>query len=527
MHFVRPKKNLYSLTGKLLLAIGSLVVVVSALFWQSLSAHQEKELLKNFVSFGSSFVDSVRKTTRYGMLTFHRDLIQQSVEAIGSTEGVLRVRVASCKGNVAYSSHKDEIGSVLGKSADVCLTCHTSENPDAGPLWSVRRSADGHRVLNIVQPLYNEISCYTSSCHMHSPRQKVLGFIEAEFSLALLDKSVKQQSMAMIAYVITFMVLLSVALCSILWFLVSMPVTMLTEGMRRVAKGELDYKVEVNSRDEMGELASSFNVMTGELSRTKEELVEWGKTMEKRVEEKTQAIKNAQAQLIQSEKLASLGRLSAGVAHEINNPLTGVVTFAHLLLKSLPEDGQDRKDVEVILEQANRCSKIIKGLLGFSRASSTEKEEQNINELLKNSLGVIGRKADFLNVKVITDFDTSLPLVRAGGLQLQQVFVNMIVNAADSMDGKGTLTVATRRVEDGDGKFAEIEFSDTGCGISQETLSKIFEPFFTTKPVGKGTGLGLAVSYGIIEDHGGKITVKSEEGEGTSFFIRLPLHDEV
>jgi two-component system NtrC family sensor kinase len=526
MNFVRPKKNLHSLTGKLLLAIGSLMVVVSALFWQSLISHQEKELLGSFVRYGTSFVDSIRKTTRYSMLTFQKAHVQQNIEAFGATEGILRVRVANCKGTVSHSSHKEEIGIVLDKNSAACLTCHSSGKPGAGPLWSVRRSAEGHRVLNIVQPVHNEPACYTASCHAHSPGKKMLGFIEADFSLALLDTSIRQQSMAMTAYVITFLLVLSVALCSILWFLVSTPVTMLAEGMRRVAKGELDFKVAVHSQDEMGELARSFNAMTGELLRTKQELVEWGQTMEKRVEEKTQAIKNAQAQLIQSEKLASLGRLSAGVAHEINNPLTGVVTFAHLLLKSLPENSQDRKDVEVILEQANRCSKIIKGLLGFSRASSTEKEEQNINELLKNSLDIIRRKADFLNIKIVTDFDASLPLVHAGGLQLQQVFMNMIVNAADAMEGKGTLTVATRQVEDGGGKFAEIEFTDTGCGIDPETLSKIFEPFFTTKPVGKGTGLGLAVSYGIIEDHGGKIIVKSEEGQGTSFFIRLSLQDK-
>jgi two-component system NtrC family sensor kinase len=351
----------------------------------------------------------------------------------------------------------------------------------------------------------------------------MLGFVESDFSLVLLDDTIKQQSVAIAVFVLMFLGVISIALCSILWKLVSIPVTMLVEGMQRVAAGDLDYKVTVNTRDEMGELAQSFNAMTEQLSRAKGELIAWGTMLEKRVEEKTEMIKEAQAQLIQSEKLASLGRMAAGVAHEINNPLTGVVTFGHLLLSALPADSQEKKDVEVIIEQANRCSNIIKGLLGFSRATSTEKAEVNINELLKGTLHIVNHKADFFNIQIITILDESLPPVWAGGPQLEQVFLNMIMNAADAMEGNGTLTISTRRVMDNERAFAEIEFSDTGHGISEENMPKIFEPFFTTKPVGKGTGLGLAVSHGIIENHGGTISVKSEVKKGTSFFIRLPL----
>lgn len=394
---VKVRKTFHSLTGKLLLTIGCLMVVVSSVFWYLLTTYQEKELMKNLVAYGTS----------------------------------------------------------------------------AGEL----------------------------------------------------EKIIRQQNWAIAAYVFVFLAVISVVLCAILWKLVSTPVSMLAEGMHRVGSGDLEYKVTISTKDEMGELAQSFNMMTGELSRAKAELIAWGTKLEKMVEEKTEMIKNAQAQLIQSEKLASLGRMAAGVAHEINNPLTGVITFGHFLLKALPPDSQEKKDVEVILEQANRCSSIVKGLLGFSRATTTEKSAVNINDILKGTLDVLGRKADFFNIQILIRLDESLPLVVAGGLQLQQVFMNMIVNAADAMEGGGTLTISTRHVTDDGREHAEIEFSDTGCGISREDLPKIFEPFFTTKPVGKGTGLGLAVSYGIIQDHDGTISVRSEVGKGTSFLIRLPLYD--
>ncbi len=524
---IKPRKTLYSLTGRLLLAIGALMIIVSTIFWYILIRYQEEELLENFVKYGMSFVDNVRKSTRYGMLTFQELLIQQTVEAVGSTEGVIQIRIFNCTGKVAHSSRKKDVGTVLGSNSVVCSTCHNAGRSRAVvPKWSIGKSMEGFRVLNIVQPIYNESSCYTSSCHVHPKNKKILGLVEANLSLALLDKAITQQSIGITLYIFVFLSVISIVLCSILWKLVSTPVSLLAEGMRRVSAGDLDHKVEVNTRDEMGELAQSFNTMTADLSRAKAELIEWGHTLEKKVEEKTKAIKNAQEQLIHSEKLASLGRMSAGVAHEINNPLTGVVTFGHLLLKKFPEGSEERQDIEVIIEQADRCSNIIKGLLGFSRATSAEKGEESINSLLKHSLDIMSHKADFFDIKIITHLDDSLPPVKAGGMQLQQVFINMILNAADAMEGKGTLMISTRKIDENGHAFAEVEFTDSGCGISEEDMTKIFEPFFTTKPVGKGTGLGLAVSYGIIKDHGGNIIVKSEEGKGTSFFIRLPLPDQ-
>jgi two-component system NtrC family sensor kinase len=522
------KKSLHSLTGKLIITIGTLMVVGSTIFWYFLFRHQEGELIKNSVKYGYSFVDYVQKSTRYGMLTFQQLLIQQTIEAIGSADGVLRVRIYDTRGKIAYSSEKNDIGKVLGKTAPICTSCHVSgvSPPRDVPTVSISRDKNNLRVLNIIQPISNEAACYTSSCHVHTQDQKMLGLVEANLSLAPLDNSIKRQGIAITAYVLVFLFVISVVLCTILWNLVSTPVSMLTRGMEQVAGGDLDYHLDINTRDEIGELAHAFNAMTADLKKAKNELVEWGNTLEKKVQEKTEAIHRAQAQLIHSEKLASLGRMAAGVAHEINSPLTGIVTFGHLLLKKFPAGTEEHEDIEVIIEQANRCSTIIKGLLGFARASAAEKTATNINDVINHSLNIVRNKADFFNIKLVTNFDENLDRVTADSSQLQQVFLNLIMNAADAIEGKGTITITTKNTGDNGRDFVEIEFRDTGPGIDDENLAKIFEPFFTTKPVGKGTGLGLAVSHGIIQEHGGTIFAKTKVGEGTSFFIKLPALKE-
>ena len=520
------KKSLHSLTGKLIIAIGTLMVVGSTIFWYFLIQRQEKELLGYAVKYGSSFIDHVKENTRNEMLAFRPLLVQQTLEVLGSGEGVINVRILDAKGRIAYSSIKEKKGVLLDKNEAPCISCHSKPSGRSEmPLWAINRGKEGYRMLTIVRPIHNEPACYTSSCHIHPKEQKIIGFVKADFSLSILDETLKKQKIAITAFLIGFICLLSGVLCTILWKLVSVPLSMLTHGMKQVAAGELDYVVEIKTKDEIGELAGAFNAMTADLSIAKKELIEWGTTLEKKVEKKTEEIRKAQAQLVHSEKLASLGRMAAGVAHEINSPLTGIVTFGYLLQKKFPEGSEERQDIDVIIEQANRCSNIIKGLLGFARATSVEKGLVNLNDVINSSLNMIRHKADFFNVKIVLNLDETLQHIMANASQIQQVFLNMIINAADAMEGKGSFTITTQKVIDDGKSFAEVIFTDTGHGISEENLPKLFEPFFTTKPVGKGTGLGLAVSHGIIQDHGGKMLVRSKSGEGTSFFVRLPIYE--
>ncbi|MBF0557940.1 MAG: HAMP domain-containing protein [Nitrospirae bacterium] len=323
-----------------------------------------------------------------------------------------------------------------------------------------------------------------------------------------------------------FVFLTSFALCMILYNFVTKPLAYLVEGMKRLSSGDMDYRIDLKGRDEIGILARSFNSMSDELKEYKEKMENWTKSLEDEVQKKTSEIYKAQEHLINTEKLASLGRMAAGVAHEINSPLTGIVTFSHLMLKRTPsENTQDIEDLNVIIDQAERCSKIIKGLLGFSRKTSSEKSSINLNTLLENTLAMVRHQSRFYNIQFDLRLDSAIPEVIADPNQIQQVFLNLLINAADAMEKKGQITLASRRIENNGSSFVEIEVADSGPGIPEEIRGKVFEPFFTTKPVGKGTGLGLAVSYGIIKKHEGTIFVKDSPGSGASFCIHLPAQN--
>ncbi len=229
-------------------------------------------------------------------------------------------------------------------------------------------------------------------------------------------------------------------------------------------------------------------------------------------------------QLVNSEKMASLGKLAAGIAHEINNPLGGILIYSSLLMEDLPEGDPKRNDLSRIVQEASRCKEIVKSLLEFARQTEPKMEPTDVNRAINDGLFFLVNQALFHNIKIVKKFDPFLPFVRGNASQLKQVFMNIIVNAAEAMHGSGTLTIST--ASSPDGRYVSIEFTDTGEGIPEENLTRIFDPFFTTKAVGKGTGLGLATSYGIIQDHGGHIRVKSKVGEGTTFIIELPTYIE-
>jgi signal transduction histidine kinase len=227
-------------------------------------------------------------------------------------------------------------------------------------------------------------------------------------------------------------------------------------------------------------------------------------------------------QLVSSEKMASLGKLAAGIAHEINNPLGGILIYSSLMIEDLPEEDPRRGDLVRIVQEAGRCKEIVKSLLEFARQTEPKMEPTDINRAISDGLFFLVNQALFHNIQIVKKLDSFLPFVRGNASQLKQVFMNIIVNAAEAMHGNGTLTITTFRAREQ--KTVFVEFADTGEGIPQENLTRIFDPFFTTKEVGKGTGLGLATSYGIIEDHGGKISVKSQVEKGTTFTIELPIH---
>ncbi|MCS7336902.1 MAG: cache domain-containing protein [Verrucomicrobiae bacterium] len=291
------------------------------------------------------------------------------------------------------------------------------------------------------------------------------------------------------------------------WYLsqrLSDSVRKLARAAEQVAHGNLDVRVQIESHDELRELAEAFNYMAAALKKRDEQLREF-----------------TTRRIMESERLAHIGQLAAGVAHEINNPLQGIVTYSHLLLERARPDDANREFLEKIVKQADRCRNIIRGLLDFARQRKPEKRLSNVNRVVEECLGLVANQALFHNIKIVRNLAPDLPLLLMDPSQMQQVFMNMIINAAEAMNGAGQLTVTTRHVPDA--SAVEIEFTDTGHGIKEEDMERIFDPFFTTKEAGHGTGLGLAISYGIVKEHKGTITVQSEVGRGTTFTIRLPV----
>jgi len=301
---------------------------------------------------------------------------------------------------------------------------------------------------------------------------------------------------------------------------ISVPLRTLEEAARKISGGEYKSSFTIKKAPrEVENLAIALHQMAMELDKEKQELEEWADTLEVKVQERTSELKKIHGQLFRSEKLASLGKLAAGVAHEINNPLTGVLTNASLLFEDLPEGDQRKEDARVIVNETIRCREIVKRLLDFARQTKPMKKHTNINSLVDNIVLLVRNQTSFRNIDIQRNLEENLPEIMADGDQIQQVIINFILNASDAMPNGGSLNIESGAMKNGE--YIELKFTDTGLGISEENKNRIFDPFFTTKE--SGTGLGLSISYGIVEQHGGTIHVESEVGKGTTFTVQLPI----
>jgi len=298
------------------------------------------------------------------------------------------------------------------------------------------------------------------------------------------------------------------------------PVRELVAATGEIARGNLEHRVKPRSGDEIGRLGDSFNRMAGELKRATEGYRELNQSLEQRVRDRTRELDEARDQLLQTEKLSSLGKMAAGIAHEINNPLTSILLNSHLMEERLPKNSRLRENLALVIGETERCSAIVKGMLEFARQTVPNMRPVDLNGAIGKTLLLMESQMLVQQVAVNARLDRSLPRVPADEGKLRQVFANIILNAADAMAGGGTLDVATRL--DAERRSVEISFRDSGGGIPRELLTRVFDPFFSTKGT-RGTGLGLAISYGIIQQHGGGITAVSEEGKGTTFTITLPI----
>ncbi|MGZ8846749.1 MAG: sensor histidine kinase, partial [Pyrinomonadaceae bacterium] len=533
----RPPINL-SLKLTLCLIAGT-VITFSALGYQIIRLHREN-LEEATYAAGDRITETVKRSTRYGMLNNRSDEINQIVTSIGSQPGIEKISIFNKAGEIKSSTDQHELLTRVDKNAEACGACHARDNQTAQiepatPHQLSRQErtrifteSDGHRTLSIINPIENEPGCSNGGCHAHRADTKVIGMINVRMSLDAVDAAISASRRQMLTSLIGAVVLLSALCATLIWLMVHQPISKLIAGTNHVAAGELNYKIRINAHDELGELAHSFNRMTGELKRANAEINDWTKTLEDRVEKKTAELRQAQEHVLRVEKLASIGKLAAIVAHEINNPLAGILVYARLILKRLGRNGgissvdeDTKKHVETIASESARCGEIVKGLLQFSRQTKPHVKLNNLNDIINESLRLVHHKIELSGACAVTKCDDNLKQIVCDEQQIKQALVALLINACEAVHpGEGEITIRSRYVEEK--HLAEIRISDNGIGMDAETTQHIFEPFFTTKEQGKGVGLGLAVVYGIVTGHSGEIEVESSPGFGTTFVIRLP-----
>lgn len=366
-------------------------------------------------------------------------------------------------------------------------------------------------------------------------QKEVIGHIELGLSLDAVNKAIGEAIFA--TYLLMALVLVgTIILLTFIVGAVTRPVRSLVQATDKISKGDLTQKVEISQRDEIGHLAETFNRMIESLKQSRDEIEQYNRTLEEKIIERTLQLEEAQAQLIQSEKMSAIGQLAAGVAHELNNPLGGILGYAQFTLEKLQKNVPEKttaKEVQSYIRyvtdieaQARRCKTIVQNLLKFSRSSRTvDFDEVDVNKALEETLTFVGHQLHLNQIDLEITLDPNLPHIQGNVGQLQQVFTNLIINAMHASQ-QGSKIHISSRYSPALGEFGgavELMFTDHGHGIKEEHLKKIFEPFFTTKEIGKGTGLGLSVSYGIVKEHGGEITVQSVVGQGSTFIIVLPI----
>ena len=531
----RSKRLTQSISAKL---IGSLLAVMLVIFallgYLNIRLHRQ-DLETATLASAERVSDVISRSTAYYMLRNDREGLYHSIKTIADEPGMVKVRIFDQEGRIGYSTDPAEVSHVLDKKGEACYGCHAQSQPLARlnrpDRFRIYRSSNGQRVLGIITPIENQPSCSNAECHAHPADQQVLGVLDTDLSLAKADSQLAVGSVRMFSYTVGAMLIVAVLSWLFVWRVVDIPITALKQGTEHLSQGELGYQIEVQSDDEVGNLARSFNGMSLQLRVANEEIVSWTKTLEDRVEQKTTELKRAHEHVLHVERMASIGKMAAVVAHEVNNPLSGILTYAKLLRKWVgtgQTEHEKREEamqcLELITAESRRCGDLIKNLLRLSRTAPMNVQSTDLNAVIDRCLLLVRHQLELGGVELQVNLAKDLPLVLCDPAQIEQVFIALILNAIDAMPRGGTLWLENRLIHTNTNNEAEIEIRvrDNGTGIAPDILPHIFEPFLTTKESGHGTGLGLAIARGIVERHKGRIEVQSELGLGTTFVVTLP-----
>ncbi len=529
-----------TLGSRIALPAGFFALVSVAALSYILIRSQRENALEEAVLGSEAIAETILLTLAHEMRANERDALRDMVNSVGEQEGIESIRIFNKEGKITFSSRSEEVGTVVDVQAEACVQCHSGPTPtrDLDPQNRSRlyRDAEGNSVLATMRVIPNREGCQGSQCHSSPRFQSVLGVLDVALSLEPAEERLARATLNALLFSLLAVAAITGGLYMIITRAVRRPLDTVIAATRRVAHGTPGVELPRGAAREIGILATSFNEMVESLNSSRAELEGWAATLEDTVSEKARALQEAQFQVLQAEKLSSVGLVAAGIAHELNSPLMAIITFTHLVKKSVPQDSPAHEDLQMIEREANRCAGIIRQLLDYSRKQSQKPtaEPCRISRAVEGALDLIKVEIQNGRIRVHLDLPEDLPPVEANGVQLMQVFVNLVLNAVHAMPEGGELTVRAdvvpRREFERENlpphlgtHLVRTSVTDTGTGIPPEFLAKVFDPFFTTKAVGKGSGLGLSVSMGIIRSYRGTITVASDGATGTTFTVLLPV----
>jgi two-component system, NtrC family, sensor kinase len=521
----------HSLGGKLvILLVASMTLVFGVLGYLNIQLERQR-LEQSTLASAERISDVIKRNASYYMLRNERDGLYHMISDIGNEPGMVRIRIFNGEGRISFSSDPKEMDSFVDKRTEACYACHSQSQPLARlnrpDRFRTYTLPSKNRALGIINPIENSPACSSATCHAHPPDQTILGVLDTNLSLASADANVAQITRRTLLYTVAAVLLICSLSVIFVLRVVHGPLRALEAGTHRLASGDLGYQIDVHSRDELADLAVSFNGMSRQLREAREEITSWNRTLEDRVQQKTKELNRAHEQMLQAERMASIGKLAAVVAHEINNPLAGILTYAKLLKKRFASRSDSAQDdtissLSLIESESRRCGEIVKNLMSFARATPLTFEPSDLNAVIRRCIQLVQHQLTLANIESHLSLAADLPAVRCDPSQIEQVVLSLVMNAIDAMPRGGTLSIIScRALDSGD---AQIQIQDDGVGISSDVLPNLFEPFFTTKERGHGLGLGLAISRSIIERHLGRIEVSSEPGRGTVFTITLPIN---
>lgn len=498
---------------------------------------QQTHLMEHVELSAQRVSDVIARSTRHSMLLNRKEEVQHIVAAVGDEPGMEGIRIYNKIGEVVFATVSSDIHSRVDVNAEACISCHAGQElahaqPPQGKLSRIFTKSNGQRVLGLITPIRNERQCSDAACHAHPPEKTILGVLDVKMSLAQIDQQMSAAKTQLLLLSIAAALVVAATSGGFIWLVIRRPVRKLVAGMQMISSGILEHRLDASSDDEFGLLAKTFNTMSYDLEQARKELTAWSNTLEQKVQEKTAELEKAHRHIVRVEKMASLGNLASSVAHELNNPLEGILTFARLLIKRLKKSSLQPDELEVycnelqlVADEAQRCGTIVKNLLVFARQGSVSLQVVSLSSIVDRCVLLMSHHARMREVE-LTGKTLADDRVECDPNQIQQAVLALVSNAVDAVASRsdrscpGKVEVSVEQASDPE--MICIRITDNGIGISDEVKAHIFEPFFTTQSEGKGVGLGLSIVYGIVQRHHGHIDVESQVGKGATFTITLP-----